>query len=203
MLQRVPDSGRDGAESVRSYTVAVGGGAAGIAEQAGVDVANGSLSSPHQYAKSGALGVVLGVGVHYGGKVVGAGLDRVADQVQNGAMRRAVDAVFEEGNLNLGTMVKAPAKGLGGTGPKAENGGIWFHDNLTIDGIGPDGKAVELRTHSANPNAPLGSRSNSGYTTQINTVQNNPKRLLPDGSWKTWKQMSEAERAVTHFPAGD
>ena len=90
---------------------------------------------------------------------------------------------------------------LAGSGPKQGTGSIWYHDDVKIPGAGPNGATVELRTHSANPNAPAGSFSQSNYTTQINT----PGGLyrLPDGTWKTISNMTPAERAAARIPAGN
>lgn len=105
-------------------------------------------------------------------------------------------------------MVRADATGgsskipaLSGSGPRWGKGGIWYHDNLLIQGVGPNGKSVYLRTHSANPNAPVGSLSSMGYTTQLNTKKGLYR--LPDGQWETVKAMSLPERAAALFPAGN
>lgn len=88
---------------------------------------------------------------------------------------------------------------LGGSGPKQGQGAIWYHDNIKIPGAGPNGAMVELRTHSANPNAPAGSYSHSNYTTQINAGTH---YRLPDGTWKPISAMTPAEKAAAHYPAG-
>lgn len=93
------------------------------------------------------------------------------------------------------------AGALSGTGPKTGQGAIWYHDNINIPGAGPGGKTLQIRTHSPNPNAPPGSYSRSNYTTQINT--NNGLYRLPDGSWKKITDMTPAERATAHYPAGN
>ena len=114
-----------------------------------------------------------------------------------------VDAAFASGRVRSGTMVRFTDEGgpLTGSGPKQGSGNIWYHDNIKIPGAGPGGAKVELRTHSANPNAPTGSYSRSNYTTQINTTDG--RYLLPNGNWKTIQSMTEAERAAAHYPAGN
>ena len=93
---------------------------------------------------------------------------------------------------------------------------IWWQEKLTIPGVGPEGKAVELRIHSPNPTAPAGSYSRSNYSIQINTVEppgveeltlipadNQPLALapgqLPAGTWKQFSKMNEAEKRATHM----
>jgi hypothetical protein len=81
-----------------------------------------------------------------------------------------------------------------------ETKAIAHHDNMTFKGIkdAPGGK-VEVRRHSANPNAPEGSYSKNNPTTQVNTVK--PKLyMLPDGTFKPLSAMTEAEKAAAHFP---
>ncbi len=76
---------------------------------------------------------------------------------------------------------------------------IPHHENLTFKGIknAPGGK-VQVRRHSANPNAPPGSYSQSNPTTQVNSV--NPKQyMLPDGTFKPLNAMTDAEKAAAHF----
>jgi hypothetical protein len=77
---------------------------------------------------------------------------------------------------------------------------IAHHDNMKFKGIkdAPGGK-VEVRRHSANPNAPAGSYSQTNPTTQVNSV--NPKTyMLPDGTFKPLGTMTEGEKASAHFP---
>jgi hypothetical protein len=114
-----------------------------------------------------------------------------------------IDAAFNSGQARAGTMIQFTdeAGALSGSGPKYGQGDIWYHDNIKIPGVGPDGRPVQLRTHSPNPNAPPKSYSRSHYTTQINT--NNGLYLLPDGSWKTISEMTPAERTAAHYPAGN
>ena len=91
---------------------------------------------------------------------------------------------------------------LSGSGPKYGQGAIWFHDNIRVPGVGPNGTRVEIRTHSANPNAPDGSYSQSNYTTQVNSSQN--LYMLPDNTtWDTMNNYSQAQRAQAHMPAGN
>ena len=128
----------------------------------------------------------------------GAGVD---DALLPNLSNAEIDAAFA--NRNLGSMVEAPAAGISGSGPKVggPNSNIWFHDNLRVQGASPTGGAVNIRTHSANPGAPAGSFSSGNYTTQIHT--NSGRYLLPDGSWKKIHQMTPAERAAAHTPAGN
>jgi RHS repeat-associated protein len=120
-----------------------------------------------------------------------------------GALGVEIDAAFGSGRAQSGTMIQfRDAKGpLTGSGPKQGAGAIWYHDNVTIPGAGPAGEAVEVRTHAPNPNAPPGSYSRSNYTTQINTKDG--RYRLPDGNWKRIKDMTPAERAAAHIPAGN
>ncbi|SDF03020.1 RHS repeat-associated core domain-containing protein [Myxococcus virescens] len=100
---------------------------------------------------------------------------------------------------------------LPGQNPKTKNGltgmklkfdlskDIYFHNNAKFKGIAnaPGGK-VEVRYHSANPNAPIGKYSNQNPTTQVNSV--NPKEyMLPDGRFKPLSAMTEAEKEAAHF----
>lgn len=76
---------------------------------------------------------------------------------------------------------------------------IPHHDNMKFKGIeGAPGSKVEVRRHSANPNAPAGSYSQSNPTTQVNSV--NPKTyMLPDGTFKPLSEMTDEEKAAAHF----
>jgi len=114
-----------------------------------------------------------------------------------------VDAAFASGQVESGTMVEfSDANGaLTGSGPRLGEGDIWYHDNVKVPGAGPAGETVNLRTHSPNPTAPAGSYSRSNYTTQINTKDG--RYLLPDGSWKRLQDMTAAEKAAAHYPAGN
>ena len=116
-----------------------------------------------------------------------------------------IDAAFESGNMRSGAMIRFTdeAGPLTGSGPKQGNGDIWYHDNVRVPGAGPNGEAVDVRTHAPNPNAPAGSYSRSNYTTQINTKASVPQYRLPDGTWKTLNNMTNAEKAAAHFPAGN
>jgi hypothetical protein len=79
-----------------------------------------------------------------------------------------------------------------------ETKSIAHHENMDFKGIqdAPPGKTVEVRRHSANPKAPDGSYSQGNPTTQINAGK---KYRLPDGTWKTIKEMTEEERAAAHY----
>jgi hypothetical protein len=77
---------------------------------------------------------------------------------------------------------------------------IAHHENMTFKGIkrAPGGK-VEVRRHSANPNADVGTYSHDNPTTQVNSVK--PKEyMLPDGTFKPFDAMTEEEKAAAHFP---
>ncbi|MFT3721517.1 DUF4157 domain-containing protein [Pseudorhodoferax sp.] len=82
--------------------------------------------------------------------------------------------------------------------------------NTASDPIGPSN--VELRYHSANPRHPT-----QGPTVQVNTPSDRfgwqgdrnihvtgdqHRYLLPDGSWKTIREMTTAERAQAHWSTG-
>jgi hypothetical protein len=61
----------------------------------------------------------------------------------------------------------------------------------------PGGK-VEVRRHSANPNAKPEYYSHDNPTTQVNSVK--PKQyMLPDGTFKPFDQMTKAEQATVHY----
>jgi len=105
-----------------------------------------------------------------------------------------------------GTGMKLPAKnpktgeGLLNNVTKADPAKpIPHHENMTFKGIkGAPGGKVEVRRHSANPNAPAGSYSRDHPTTQINSVK--PKQyMLPDGTFKPFDQMTDAERRAAHY----
>jgi RHS repeat-associated protein len=76
---------------------------------------------------------------------------------------------------------------------------IAHHDNMKFKGIkGAPGGKVEVRRHSANPKAPVGTYSHSNPTTQVNSVK--PKEyMLPDGTYKPLDEMTEAEIDAAHF----
>jgi RHS repeat-associated protein len=77
---------------------------------------------------------------------------------------------------------------------------IALHETLTFEGIADaPTQTVQVRPHSPNTNAPLGTYSRTNPTTQISSP-NNKWYMLPDGTWKKWAQMSEAEKAAAHFP---
>jgi RHS repeat-associated protein len=120
-----------------------------------------------------------------------------------GSLDAEIDAAFESGRVESGTMIRFTDEGgaLSGSGPKTGSGGIWYHDNIKVPGSGPGGSAVQIRTHSANPNAPPGSFSFSNYTTQVNTPSG--LYMLPDGTWKPLSTMTPLEISAAHFPAGN
>ncbi|MEO8548994.1 MAG: hypothetical protein ABI678_03450, partial [Kofleriaceae bacterium] len=113
-----------------------------------------------------------------------------------------IDAAFDTGRVRSGTMVEFNDRGgaLSGSGPKT-GPNIWYSDNVKIPNAVPGGPTIELRTHAANPTAPLGTYSRSHYTTQINTT--NGLYRLPNGHWKTLYRMTEEEIAAAHYYAGD
>jgi hypothetical protein len=118
-----------------------------------------------------------------------------------------IDAAFEE--AESGTHMELPGKnpvtgeGLQRTKIKFnEDKPIPHHDNMEFEGIkDTPGNTVQVRRHSANPNAPDGSYSQENPTTQIDSGN---KYRLPDGTWKTIKEMTPEERAghSTHESAG-
>jgi hypothetical protein len=113
-------------------------------------------------------------------------------------LSQAVDQAFDSGRAQSGQMVQFSAPS------NVENYGsknIHFNENVTIPGAGPDGADVLLRTHSPNPNSPIGSFSRSNYTMQINTPEG--LRMLPDGTWKPWSALTDSEKNAIHMPAGN
>ncbi|MBV8859487.1 MAG: Ig-like domain-containing protein [Acidobacteria bacterium] len=77
---------------------------------------------------------------------------------------------------------------------------IWFqvrHEFRDIQGAPGNGR-VEVRYHSPNPNAPAGKYSTSNYTTQVN-LRGQKVYMLPDGTWKHFGAMTEAEKEAIHF----
>lgn len=127
----------------------------------------------------------------------------VAAEAEARLIGAEVDAAFDGGRVTSGTMFQfSDAAGpLAGSGPKAgtKEGGIWYHDNIKVPGVGPKG-ACELRTHSANPNAPQGSYSSTNYTTQVNSGD---FKMLPDGTFKHKADLTDDEMAAIHIPAGN
>jgi hypothetical protein len=113
-----------------------------------------------------------------------------------------IDAALAE--AKGGTGMKLPAQdpntgqGLQDIKTKADaSKSIPHHDNMEFKGIkdAPPGK-VEVRRHSANPNAPEGSYSHDNPTTQINVKK---KYRLPDGTWKKLEDMTPEEKAAAHY----
>jgi hypothetical protein len=179
------------ARSVKSRWKALfGGGAKNAAKDAGTlvdDVATAGVKSGGRRASRS------------GGEIFeGSTWDNLGEGVD-----AEVEAAFALGRVRSGTMVQFSdeAGALGGSGPKLGQGDIWFHDNMKVPGAGPGGRTVQIRTHSPNPNAPPGSFSRSNYTTQINTTDGLYR--LPDGQWKRLSDMTAAERAAAHYPAGN
>jgi hypothetical protein len=70
---------------------------------------------------------------------------------------------------------------------------IWFHNNMEFNGIegAPGNGRVEVRFHTENPKFP-----GSGATTQVNQGK---YYMLPDGTWKIFGQMTDAEKAAAHI----
>jgi predicted nucleic acid-binding Zn-ribbon protein len=138
-----------------------------------------------------------------------------------GLKQEEIDKAFQE--VESGTGVKMPAQdpktgqGLTDTEQRFDpNAAIPAHDNTTLKNIkgAPPGWEVQVRRHSANANAPDGSYSRDNPTTQISAVEPAPpnetdamrkarfgrqKYLLPDGNWKTMKEMTEAEKQAAHI----
>jgi hypothetical protein len=109
---------------------------------------------------------------------------------------------------------------------------IAYHQNMKFRGIqGAPHDTTWVRYHSANPNAPEGTYSETNPTVQVNTkeaqfgqlpdgsykrthdmtpaeravatdVRQTELYRLPDGEWKPISAMSEAEKAAAHYPAG-
>jgi hypothetical protein len=86
----------------------------------------------------------------------------------------------------------------------------------SVGGAPPSGN-VEVRYHSANPNAPAGSYSAAEPTVQVNTPSprfgwagnrrtpvagDTGRYLLPDGRWVTMRGGTPADRAAAHWPVG-
>jgi hypothetical protein len=118
-----------------------------------------------------------------------------------------IDGALENNEMRSDNMYQVAHENgsLGGSGPKEGTGDIWYHDNIKVKGGGPggaEGNNLELRTHSPNPNAPDGSYSQTNYTTQVNTSSKPPLYRLPDGTFKAIGDMTDAERAAAHYPAG-
>lgn len=129
-------------------------------------------------------------------------------QVLGNVTDAEINAAFN--NRELGPFVSAPASKTPLTpnqiekyGPQrgGQNSNIWFHDNLRVPRASPSGGVVFIRTHSANPGAPVGAFSRSNYTTQIHDRAG--RYLLPNGSWKRLNQMTAAEKSAAHIPAGN
>jgi hypothetical protein len=122
-----------------------------------------------------------------------------------------LDAELDAGiaNRKVGTMIEMPGQNpTTGLGLRREfqvradpSKPIWFQVKHEFSGISgaPGNKRVDVRYHSANPNAPAGSYSNLFPTTQVNS-KNPVKYLLPDGTWKSLNAMTPAEKAAAHFP---
>lgn len=112
------------------------------------------------------------------------------------------DAGFDE--LESGTLLELPGHnrktGEGLTDIKIradESQPIAHQDKMVFKGIeGAPHKKVEVRRHSKNPTAPDGSYSKEHPTTQINSKD---KYRLPDGTYKRYEDMTEAEKAAAHM----
>jgi WXG100 family type VII secretion target len=118
-----------------------------------------------------------------------------------------IDQAFESGNMRSGTPVQfTDAKGALREAQLTPSDKFWHHEGIDVPGAGPGGKDVVIRTHSPNAGAPEGSFSRSHYTTQVDTVQKNPRHVVgvdDKGNliWKTWKEMTEADKGSMHWPA--
>jgi hypothetical protein len=126
---------------------------------------------------------------------------------------------LDEGKHSTGPMAELPAskqpgvsEGLKDIKVKAdETKDIAYHENLKFKGVKgtPSGRDVEYRYHSANKDAPDGTYSKSNPTVQINTERRTPQPdgtvkkekvyQLPDGSWKTLGEMTQAEKDAVHY----
>ena len=168
-----------------------------------IPVASGALGST---GMSGApLQISKIASTTAGGVKAGAGKDA---QVLGNVTDAEFNAVFN--NRELGPFVSARASKTPLTpaqiekyGPQrgGQNSNIWFHDNLRIPKASPSGGVVFIRTHSANPGAPVGTFSRSNYTIQIHDKAG--RYLLPNGSLKRLHQMTAAEKSAAHIPAGN
>jgi hypothetical protein len=136
-----------------------------------------------------------------------------AANTTSSSLSSITDAEIDEllGGLDNGTASSGSYFELPGQNPRTSEGlrkmvikadetkDIAYHQNMTFKGIdGAPGGKVEVRYHSANPNAPAGSYSQLNPTTQINSV--NPKQyMLPDGTFKPLSAMTELEKDLAHF----
>ena len=95
-------------------------------------------------------------------------------------------------------------EGLKGLKIKAdESKHIAYHINASFRKVkGVPGGKVEVRYHSANPNAPAGTYSHENPTVQVNSVS--PKEYrLPSGTYKSIGAMTDVEIEAAHAEAGD
>jgi peptidoglycan hydrolase-like protein with peptidoglycan-binding domain len=129
----------------------------------------------------------------------------VAGQPEPPISQEEIDAAFEKAKSGTGMELpgqdpKNAQRGLQNVKIKADqNKPIGHHDNMEFKGVegAPPGKKLEVRRHSANPNAPEGSYSHDNPTTQINAGN---KYRLPDGTYKDIKDMTPEEKAAAHIP---
>jgi RHS repeat-associated protein len=177
----------------------------------------GQRTYPRQSYTEQAIGLAAGLGI---GKLVGKfapkavrtlsnwlgrGASRSGDDILLPGVEEALDEAFAQNRVRSGRMIQFSDAGGPLTDQPPPGQGFWFHEKIVVQGAGPGGRAVEIRTHSPHAAAPAGSYSREGYTTIISTMHNNPRYLVPlkDGSWiwKTWKQMTNAERNAMHIPS--
>jgi len=77
-------------------------------------------------------------------------------------------------------------------------------DPVPLHGTTGQPRDLQVRTHSANPNAPEGSYSQNNPTLQVNTHEGKQRYLTPDGRWIRMNDpnITDADRAAVHFPVG-
>lgn len=133
----------------------------------------------------------------------GAVMNKFGKHFEN-LTKREVDAAIDA--ATRGTFMELPGKnpntgeGLQDIKIKADaSKPIAHHENMEFEGIaGAPNKKVEVRRHSANKNPAIkGTYSYDNPTTQVNTKK---KYMLPDGTWKKFSDMTEAEKAAVHMP---
>ncbi len=129
--------------------------------------------------------------------------DKAGAKAQNQAVQDAQEALKDAKEGLQKVKIKSdPAKDIA------------HHDNMEFDRIKTPGadqpvNDVEVRTHSANPNAPEDSFSHDNPTTQIHTEDGeyripdpNADPNQPDpGTYKKLGDMTDAEKADAHSPA--
>jgi hypothetical protein len=129
----------------------------------------------------------------------GAGPKPLFENLSQGEIDAGFDNAKSGPHLELPGQDPGTGQGLRDVKIKFDpNKPIAFQDKMVFRGIeDAPGPKVEVRTHSANPNAPEGTYSHDNPTTQINAGK---RYRLPDGTWKIMDDsMSEAEKAAAHM----